>query len=263
VVGLLILLVAVLGGALIRDQAEGEHLHVTMPGSDDLVDGGHAHRIHAHHTQSLQLGDGLVVGTTEAGVDAHMDVRLDAHGLADLDGLVDQILVVRVDKGGEPGSETRVIGSLERGVAGETQHVDMVVHQHDVTHREARIDATRRIRGEQVLYAAQLHHAYRHRALGQRVALVEVEPSLHRHHGGALEGADHQSSGMALHCGHREVGDLLVLEDLRVLDDISQRAESRATNDPDLGAHAGALGNEVGDLLDDLIGIPKEIRNRN
>jgi len=68
---------------------------------------------------------------------------------------------------------------------------------------------------------------------------------------------------MALHCGHREVGDLLVLEDLRVLDDIGQRAEPRAANDPDLGSHAGALGNEVGDLLDDLIGIPKEIPNRN
>lgn len=86
------------------------------------------------------------------------------------------------------------------------EEVDVVGDNHQVANLEARVHTARSIRHEERLDAQFVHHANGECHLLHRVALVEVEASLHGHDVNAAQLTENQFAAMAFHGRYREVG---------------------------------------------------------
>ena len=87
-------------------------------------------------------------------------------------------MVVGFDHVGESGPESLVVGT-DQGVM--PQEVDVVLDHHHVPLAKQGVQPPARVRDEQVAAAQLLHHPDREGHLRGGVALVQVEPALHRH----------------------------------------------------------------------------------
>ena len=85
------------------------------------------------------------------------------------------------------------------------EEVDMVGDNHQVTHMERLVHATGGIADEECLDAQLVHDTYGERHFLHRVALVEVETSLHSKDIYPTQLSEDQLSTMSFHGGYREV----------------------------------------------------------
>src|SRR5690606_1896554 len=169
----------------VGDARNAQHADAAVTRHDGFVDGGHAHSGRTGQPQEADLGGRLEGRTGDAGVYAlmHGDVRL----ACDLPGELPQFRVVSASHIGEARAERVVVRATQRVVARHPHQVDVVGDQHQVTGGVGRFQATCRVRHDQNLDAHELHHAYRQRHLGDRVALVEMRAPAHDHHGLAFK----------------------------------------------------------------------------
>ena len=106
----------------------------------------------------------------------------------------------------ETGARREVLAS-ERMLG---EEVDMVGDDHQVTYMERLIHATGGIADEERLNAQFVHDTYGERHLLHRIALVEVETTLHSEDVNTPEFTENQFTTMTFHCGYREVGNLRI-----------------------------------------------------
>ena len=85
------------------------------------------------------------------------------------------------------------------------EEVDMVGDDHQVTYMERLIHATGGIADEERLNAQFVHDTYGERHLLHRIALIEVETTLHSEDIHPTQLSENQFSTMSFHGGHREV----------------------------------------------------------
>ncbi len=116
--------------------------------------------------------------------------------------------------------------------------------------RIERIHAAAGVGDDQQFGAQGPHHADRKGDLPLRVALVGVEPALHRHHRHALQHAADELAGVADGSGLREVRDRGVIERGLGLDLAGEAAQAGAQNDPGIGPVAPMGMDDVGGLGD-------------
>ena len=90
------------------------------------------------------------------------------------------------------------------------EEIDMVGDNHDVADLEFGVHTTCGIRDEQRLDAQFVHHTYWECHVLHRVALIEVETTLHGEDVNTPEFTENQFATMAFHCRYREVGNLRV-----------------------------------------------------
>ena len=86
----------------------------------------------------------------------------------------------------------------------------------------------------------------------KRITLVTVQAPLHRQHPASGEMPGNQPTGMRLHRGQRESGDVVIVEDHPRFDARGEGAESRAQDDRDLRARVDAGTNDRSGFLDPL-----------
>ena len=172
----------------------------------------HADRISADRLPILILCGRLVGGTREAYVDTLLERQLLLLG----DGLSErnQFTIVSSRHIGEADAKVLIVRTNERV----GQHIDMIPDDHQVTHVEVRVDATRSIGDNEDLDAEELHHPHWQRDHLHRVALIVVKASLHRHHGDTAQRARDEVALVPDSGRVCEVGDLAVWDDGRVSD---------------------------------------------
>lgn len=92
--------------------------------------------------------------------------------------VLDKLTVVGAGHIREAGPEGLIVRTDQRV----RQHIDMVADDHQIAYMKRLIDASRRIRNEQILHTEQLHHTHGKSDLLHRVSFVIMETSLHGHH---------------------------------------------------------------------------------
>ena len=90
------------------------------------------------------------------------------------------------------------------------EEVDMIGDNHDVADLEFGVHTTCGIRDEQRLDAEFVHHSDRECHILHRVALIEVETTLHGEDVNTPEFTENQFATMTFHCRYGEVGNLRV-----------------------------------------------------
>lgn len=183
----------------VRDERDGEHLHVQVSAGDDLVHRAHARSITPDHAQEVALRRRLVAGTGLANIDALLDqvsLSLVNRHLAEDSA---QVLVVRVAQRGETSAHLLVVATdlvvkagvsvYERIVARHAQEADVVRDHHQVSDLEGAVQAASRVGENDHLHAQRLHQHDGDRRLLRRVSLIEVVALAQANAGNAANGA--------------------------------------------------------------------------
>ena len=182
----------------VRDERDGEHLHVQVSAGDDLVHRAHACSITPDHAQEVALRRRFVAGTGLANIDALLDqvaLSLVNRHLAEDSA---QVLVVRVAQRGETSAHLLVVATnlvmkadvsvYERIVARHAQEADVVRDHHEVAHAERVVQAARSVGENDHLHSQGLHEHDRNGRLLGRVSLVEVVTLSQANAGNAVNG---------------------------------------------------------------------------
>ena len=90
------------------------------------------------------------------------------------------------------------------------EEVDMVSDDHQVAYMEVFVHAARGIGYEKGLDTQFVHHTYGEGHLLHRVALVEMETTLHGEDVHTAEFSENQFATMAFYCGYGEIGNFRV-----------------------------------------------------
>ena len=109
------------------------------------------------------------------------------------------------------------------------------------------------VRDDERPRAQGVHHAHREGDLLQVIALVAVEPSLHRHHRPAAEAPEQQPARVGLDGGEREAGDLAVGHLGLDRDLAGKPAQAGAEDDPDLRRERAPPAHLRGRGLDPIV----------
>ena len=96
------------------------------------------------------------------------------------------------------------------------EKINMIGNDHQVANLELRIHASCSIGNEKRLDAQFVHHTNRECNLLHGVSLIEVEASLHGHDIHSSQLSKNQFSTMTFDSGYRKVGNILILELVRV-----------------------------------------------
>ena len=133
---------------------------------------------------------------------------------------------------GEARAERGVVRPDERIVA---EHVDVIGDQHQVARRPERVHPAAGIGDDEGVRTECAQHAHGEGHLLERVPLVAMEPTLHRHHAPATERPEQESPAVRLHRREREARDRAVLHLRLDRHRLRESAEPRAEDDRDLG----------------------------
>ena len=169
---------------------------------DDLGNGAHADSVATEHAEHAILGRCLEGRALNTNVGAVHDA--DVLFLCNLVGQCNKLQVVRLMHVGEARSGGEVLAAQR--VLGE--EVDVVGDNHQLANLELGVHAAGGIADEERLDAQLIHHANGERHLLHRVALVEVETTLHGHDVLAAQTSEDELAGVALDGGDGEVGNL-------------------------------------------------------
>ena len=223
-------------GGHVGDAADRQHPHPEVGRHHRLGDGAHPHRVRPHGGEGAYLGGGLVAGAHKAHVDPLF--VLDALFCGHPAGQIEQVMAEDLGHVGEAGAKPLVVRPDE-GVC--PHHVDGVGNQHQVPRGKAAVDAAGGVGQHHRLHPQQLKDIEGVADLLHGVALVEVEPPLHRQHRLRAQPPFQQRPLVALHRRLREVGDVRVGDLLCVGHTGGQVAEARPQHHRDLGRKAQPL----------------------
>lgn len=182
----------------VRDEGDGEHLHVQVSAGNDLVHRAHARGITPDHAQKVALRRRLVAGTGLTNVDALLDqvsLSLVNRHLAEDSA---QVLIVRVAQRGETSAHLLVVATnlvmkagvsvYKRIVARHAEEADVVCDHHEVAHTEGVVQAARSVGENNHLHSQGLHEHDRNGRLLGRISLVEVVTLSQANAGNAVNG---------------------------------------------------------------------------
>src|SRR5690606_9661025 len=129
-----------------------------------------------------------------------------------------------------------VVGADQRVLAGEVDEVEL---QHQLAGTEVRVEPAAGVGDDQAARAQLVHQLDGEHHVGGRVALVEVQAPLHRHHAAAGQAAQHQAPGVARRARGRHARDVGVAQRGLDLDLVGQGPEPGAQHQRQLGLEGG------------------------
>ena len=218
------------GEALVRDDRHAQRPHPHVHRRDHLGHRAHPHDVRTQPAQHAVLCARLQTGTGDG----------DVHALPQQDPLVQrhlarqraQQLVVRLRHVREARPQRVVVRAHERVVA---QQIDVVGDEHQVARVPQRVHAAAGVRDDEDARAESPQHAHGERDLLEGVALVAVEPALHRDHAPAGEGPEQELAGVTLDGREGKPRDLLVGDARRDRELAGEAAQAGAEDDRDVG----------------------------
>eukprot|EP00123_Amoebidium_parasiticum_P006028 comp17086_c0_seq1/m.15836 comp17086_c0_seq1/g.15836 ORF comp17086_c0_seq1/g.15836 comp17086_c0_seq1/m.15836 type:complete len:332 (+) comp17086_c0_seq1:207-1202(+) len=234
------------------NEGQAQDLHAAVVGHNDLGHSAHAHGITPPRGKHLALRNSLVRGPRQKHVHtlcnkfAHPELLSQVHGKVDVG--------VGTAHGQEAGPIALLVGPSQGVEASHARHVDVVVNHHDVPRLEPPVKTTGGVCDEQLLDAHHVHDTHRQGDLVQVVALVEVEPALHHHDLLALQLTEHKPALVPRNCAAGEARDFLIRQMLHVGECVGKQAQARPGNNQHLGPVGGLALDNLGKLLDLLVG---------
>ena len=109
--------------------------------------------------------------------------------------------------------------------------IDMVPDDHEITYLIVKIDATCRIRNEEILYSKYFHHTDRQCDKFHRITFIKVETSLHSDYKLTTKLSSYKITFVSDSCRNRETRYFLIWNHSRILNLIRKFAQAAAKND--------------------------------
>ena len=230
----------------VGDAAHTQHADAAVPRDNRLRHGGHADRVRAKDARHADFGRRFVRRAVHPHI--HALLQGDAEGFRRLTAFFHQLHVISVGHVREACAEFGEVLARQRVMAG---HVDEVGQHHQAALREIQVDPAGRVGDNERLHAEERHHAHRHGDILQVIPLIIVEAPLHHAHALPVEGACPPATGVTGCGGHRESGDVLVVDVLCIFEGIDVIAEPRTEDNADFSL-SDALADGFGGGLETL-----------
>ena len=131
----------------------------------------------------------------------------------------------------ETGAKLLHIGAAEGAVA---RQLDVVGNDHHITGTVAGIHGTGGVSNDRLLNTQQLEYPDGNNQLLKIIALIGVEAAGHTNDLAAADSAEDQLARVGSYCGHKEIGNVLIIHHDGVFDLLRERPETGAENNGDL-----------------------------
>src|SRR5579885_3648119 len=187
----------------VRHAGNPQDANAAVPRGDHFRNGGHADKIGANRAQIPYFRRRFVARPRQGCVNAF--VHADAQAVPFAYRHFAEAPVVRDRQVRKTRAEPVIVRTAQRIHA---LQIDLVLDRYEPALRELRLDAARRVRHDQRLYAHPREDAHRKRDLVDRVAFIQVYAPLHCGHGDFPNRAADQITAVANGRGARKMRNL-------------------------------------------------------